>query len=94
MNTIRQGVFETNSSSTHSITIMTKEEFESWKNEEILYDENNEIFVDNIEENQEINGIQSFNEFYNDCMLETDINHYKSPSGDKLVIICKYGNDY
>jgi hypothetical protein len=29
---IRQGVFETNSSSTHSITMCTKNEFDDWRN--------------------------------------------------------------
>ena len=34
---IRRNVFETNSSSTHSITICSKSEFEAWKNGELLY---------------------------------------------------------
>ena len=36
---IRRGVFETNSSSTHSITMCSEEEFESWKRGEVLFDE-------------------------------------------------------
>lgn len=35
---IRRGVFETNSSSTHSLTMCSEEEFEKWKNGEILFD--------------------------------------------------------
>ena len=35
---IRRGVFETNSSSVHSLTMCSSEEYEKWKNEEILYD--------------------------------------------------------
>ena len=31
---IRRGVFETNSSSTHSLTMCSEEEFEQWKNGE------------------------------------------------------------
>lgn len=34
---IRRGVFETNSSSVHSITMCTGEQYDKWKNEEILY---------------------------------------------------------
>lgn len=34
MKTIRAGVFETNSSSTHSLTICLKADFEKWKNDE------------------------------------------------------------
>ena len=36
---IRQGVFETNSSSTHSLTMMMKSDYERWHNEKLyLYD--------------------------------------------------------
>lgn len=33
--TVRQGVFETNSSSTHSLTICTKEDYRRWKDGEV-----------------------------------------------------------
>lgn len=36
---IRRGVFETNSSSTHSITICTKEEYKSFVNNELYIDD-------------------------------------------------------
>jgi len=36
---IRRGVFETNSSSTHSLTMCSEEEFEKWKVGEGLFDE-------------------------------------------------------
>lgn len=35
--TVRRGAFETNSSSTHSLTICTEEAYEIWKNNEALY---------------------------------------------------------
>lgn len=38
MKVIRAGVFETNSSSTHSLCICTEEEFDKWKNGELYYD--------------------------------------------------------
>lgn len=44
---IRQGVFETNSSSTHSLTICTVEEFEKWKRGELLFDKYNECLAEN-----------------------------------------------
>lgn len=34
---IRCGVFETNSSSTHSLTMCSEEEFEAWKRGEVLF---------------------------------------------------------
>lgn len=42
---IRRGVFESNSSSTHSLQICTKEEFDKWKNGELLLDSYNDNFV-------------------------------------------------
>lgn len=43
---IRRGVYETNSSSTHSLTMCSEEEFEQWKNGELLFDEwGSESFV-------------------------------------------------
>ena len=34
---IRRGVFETNSSSVHSLTMCTYKEYKKWENEEVLY---------------------------------------------------------
>lgn len=34
---IRRGVFETNSSSVHSLTMCSSEEYDKWKNGEVLY---------------------------------------------------------
>lgn len=38
MRQIRQGVFETNSSSCHAIVVMSKENFEKFKNDEVAID--------------------------------------------------------
>lgn len=42
---IRRGTFETNSSSVHSLTMCTEDEFKKWENGEVLYDKENEKFV-------------------------------------------------
>ena len=34
---VRRGVFETNSSSTHSLTVCTQDEFSKWRNGDIFY---------------------------------------------------------
>lgn len=34
---VRRGVFETNSSSVHSLTMCSEEEYEKWENGEVLY---------------------------------------------------------
>lgn len=46
MRTVRNNVFETNSSSTHSITMCTESEFEKWKNGEMYWNRWNEELVD------------------------------------------------
>ncbi len=45
MITVRRGVFETNSSSTHSITICSKKQFDDWKAGKCFYNIANEKFV-------------------------------------------------
>jgi len=40
MRTIRRGVFETNSSSTHSITMCSKEDYDKWEKGEVFLDRN------------------------------------------------------
>lgn len=42
---IRRGVFETNSSSTHSLTMCTEEQFEDWKNGKLLFNVWDDEFV-------------------------------------------------
>ena len=42
---IRRNVFETNSSSMHSLTICSEEEFEAWKRGEVLFQKYEENFI-------------------------------------------------
>lgn len=42
---IRRGVFETNSSSTHSLTMCSEKDFNDWKAGKVLFDEYKEQFV-------------------------------------------------
>ena len=45
MKTMRQGCFETNSSSTHSITMCMESDFLKWKNGEMYWDSWNNKLV-------------------------------------------------
>ena len=93
MKTIRLGTFETNSSSTHSLNIATEEEFTRWKNEELLYDECNYVFVENNEENQKDECCKTMEDFFESEYLESFEEKYTSESGDRIVIFGKYGYD-
>lgn len=42
---VRKGVLETNSSSTHSLTICTKEEYEQWEHGDVVLDIFKEEFI-------------------------------------------------
>lgn len=44
MKQIRRGVFETNSSSTHSLTLCSKDEYSKWEKGEVLFNRWNENF--------------------------------------------------
>ena len=45
MKIIRTGVFETNSSSTHSLTIASREDYESWKRGDLIFERHTRKFV-------------------------------------------------
>lgn len=49
MKQIRRGVFETNSSSTHSLTICTEDQYNDWKAGKIFYDAYQEEFIDKVQ---------------------------------------------
>lgn len=46
----RRGVFETNSSSTHSLTMCDEETFEKWKSGDLMFDKYAEEFIDSVPE--------------------------------------------
>lgn len=47
MKQIRKNVFETNSSSTHTLAICTEDEYKDWKDGKLLFNKWNETFVKN-----------------------------------------------
>lgn len=49
MRQIRRGVFETNSSSTHSLTICTEDQYNDWKAGKVFYDNYQEEFIDKVQ---------------------------------------------
>ena len=89
---IRSNVFETNSSSVHSLCICTEEEFDAWKKSEIYYDYWNDKFTKNsVNKWNEDN--QTYEGFFEESWLETYEEHFTTPSGDKMVAFGRYGRD-
>ena len=88
---IRNNVFETNSSSVHTLCICTEDEYEKFKNGEWLYDSDLSVLTPDVQNIWGDDNI-TYNEFWDDegC-LETYCEKYTSPSGDKIVVFGKYG---
>lgn len=89
---IRKNVFETNSSSVHSLCICTEEEFDAWKKGELYYNYWNDKFTKNpVDRWNEDN--QTYEGFFEESWLETYEEHFTTPSGDKMVAFGRYGRD-
>ena len=95
MISIRRNVFETNSSSTHSICICTEEDYNKWKNGETVYNTWTDKFLskeayENLDEGDKYD-CKSYNSM-GDC-LEYYEHRFTTPSGDKMVVFGEYGYD-
>lgn len=64
MKLIRRGTFETNSSSTHSITMCTESDFDKWKNGEMYWNRWSEELVSKEEVEKEMSKLKE--EFISD----------------------------
>lgn len=89
MKTIRKGVFETNSSSTHSICICTDEEFNAWADKKLFWDKYEETFI-TIEE--VIHQLREGGEEGTDEELTEKI--LENPSEFELDTLDTWGEDY
>lgn len=90
---IRPGIFETNSSSTHSLVICTKEQYEKWKNGDLLWEGCDGKFItkEEVDEKEIEDDIYDFDAWGEE--YEQSEENYTSPSGDELIIRAYYGYD-
>lgn len=92
---VRQGVFETNSSSVHSLTVCDKAEYDRWVAGEMLLDTNTDKLVDVKDANSNKKYDYETYEKYN----ERASNHeefeetHTTKSGDQIVIFGYSGYD-
>lgn len=99
MRQVRVGVFETNSSSTHSLTICLKKDYDEWKDEKrVMYDDK----LITLEELEEVkkndkwfdeDDVQSHDEYWDDEYLEGFDDTFVTPSGEEVIAFGKYGQD-
>lgn len=95
MKVIRRGVFETNSSSTHSISIVAKEDYDRWENKEVLFDEEEHIFIELVdkekyESENKYCELQTSREYFSGD-LESFEDTYTTKSGDKVIAFGQFG---
>lgn len=97
MKQIRHGVFETNSSSTHSLAIMHSDEFELFREGKLIWDRETETFLpsETVKVTDDINDDDIFRyETYEEYQenVEYEITKFTTRAGEKLVIL--YGERY
>ena len=98
---IRRGVFETNSSSVHSITMCMQSDFDKWKAEELVFDRWNDVLApvtDDIKKAMEEDDDQflTYEQFFHDwdCLeYETFKEDFTTPTGEKVISFGYYGHD-
>lgn len=96
MKLIRRGTFETNSSSTHSITMCKESDFDKWKNGEMYWDRWNEELITKEEaerrmaEDEDADGLYTYEQFndYDYLEFETFENTFEG-----VVAFGYYGMD-
>lgn len=94
MRQVRKCVFETNSSSTHSLSICTKEEYDKWKSGDLIYDNWSEKLISvALMDNSRPRRYKTYRQFDNNEYLETYETEFTTPSGDKMVAFGEYGYD-
>lgn len=97
---IRQGVFETNSSSVHSMTICMKSDYDKWVNNELVFDYWDDELVEitpEIRDKME-SGTSRYltHEQFHDWKYleyETFKNTFKTANNDEVVAFGYYGHD-
>ena len=97
---IRRGVFETNSSSVHSITMCMSEDFNKWAAGELVWSRWSDELVpitDEVKESMDA-GEREYLTYgqFNDweyMEYETFEEYFKTPSGETIVSFGYYGED-
>ena len=95
--TIREGVWETNSSSVHALCICNKSDYDKWLNGEAYYD----IWDDKIVTNKNIDMDKEEDRYFTSNEYDNYIENYEyfeedyvTPSGDQIKVFGYTGYDY
>ena len=95
---VRRGVFETNSSSVHSITMCSDEEYDKWIKGELVYDGYEEKLIpvkDKDPTDEEDERYLSIDEYVGYYEIEKNYEifdeRYKMPDGQEVIAFGYYG---
>ena len=100
MNKTREACFEANSSSTHTLTLCTKSDFDRWINGELIYDCDKEELIpltgDIMKEKEEEDDYKRYMTYenFNDWSYldyETFVQEFKTPGNEEVVAFGYYG---
>ena len=86
---IRVGVFETNSSSTHSLTMCSEEEFEKWVAGEIFFDKYADKFVESKDPDKSSWAYPKYDDYGDE--LEYFEERFTAKSGEVIVAFGEFG---
>ena len=89
---IRHGVFETNSSSTHSMVVCSDEDLQKWMNGELLYDYDGLVKREELDQDY-IEDYKTYEQFMDSDYEEVGETIHTTSNGEKVHIIYKYGHD-
>ena len=94
---IRRGIFETNSSSVHSLTMCTQSDYDRWKNGELIYDywDGKLISTDELDDDYGEGRYYTYEDFndYERFDFETYEYDFTTENGDTVVAFGYYGHD-
>lgn len=98
---IRLGVFETNSSTTHSLTMCTREEFDAWEKGDLVYNNDDEAFVpiDSLSDDDkkliDEDIFYTYEGYFNQMSewFDTFTDSFISPKGEEIIGFGYYGHD-
>lgn len=99
---VRRGVFETNSSSVHSITMCSASDFDNWRTGGLVFDRWNSCLtyvteqIANIMSDEKNDRYYTFKDFFSDyekMEFETFEDSFMTKSGEKVVAFGYYGHD-
>ena len=94
---IRRGVFETNSSSCHSLTMCTQSDYDRWKNGELIYEywDGKLIPIDELDDDYDEGRYYTYDRFNDyECFdFETYERDFTTDSGETVVGFGYYVHD-